>query len=127
MAYVYRHVRLDKNEPFYIGISTDSDYKRANSTLYRNNHWKGIVSKTEYRVDILFDDIDVDFAKEKEIEFISIYGRSDLGLGTLCNLTDGGEGAFGYVPTEEARRKMSEARKGKKIHSEETRLNTSRS
>ena len=22
MAYVYRHIRLDKNEPFYIGVGT---------------------------------------------------------------------------------------------------------
>jgi len=127
MAYVYRHVRLDKNEPFYIGISSDSDYKRANSKLYRNNHWEGIVNNTEYRVDILFDEIDLEEAKKKEIEFISIYGRSDLGRGTLCNLTDGGEGAFGCIPTKEARRKMSETRKGRKMHSEETRLKISKS
>jgi hypothetical protein len=30
----------------------------------------------------------------------------------LYNLTDGGEGVSGYVPSEEARRKMSEARRG---------------
>ena len=31
MAYVYRHIRLDKNEPFYIGIGSDKTYKRANA------------------------------------------------------------------------------------------------
>lgn len=33
MAYVYRHIRLDKNQPFYIGIGSDTDgrYHRANS------------------------------------------------------------------------------------------------
>ena len=32
MAYIYRHIRLDKNEPFYIGIGSDVEgkYKRAN-------------------------------------------------------------------------------------------------
>jgi hypothetical protein len=30
MAYVYRHIRLDKNEPFYIGIGSDSSFARAN-------------------------------------------------------------------------------------------------
>jgi hypothetical protein len=29
MAYVYRHIRLDKNEPFYIGVGSDSNYSRA--------------------------------------------------------------------------------------------------
>lgn len=28
MAYLYRHIRLDKNEPFYIGIGSDSNYNR---------------------------------------------------------------------------------------------------
>lgn len=27
MAYVYRHIRLDKNEPFYIGIGKDEGGK----------------------------------------------------------------------------------------------------
>ena len=43
MAYVYRHVRVDKNQPFYIGIGTDNNYKRArNLTGERAN-------KTDFR------------------------------------------------------------------------------
>lgn len=113
MAYVYRHVRLDKNEPFYIGIGKD-EY-RANSDRNRNIHWKNIVSKTEYRVDILFDDLDYEEAKEKEREFISLYGRSDLEKGTLCNMTDGGEGCLGLKHSEEARKKMGAPNIGKVI------------
>jgi hypothetical protein len=30
MVYLYRHIRLDKNEPFYIGIGSDKQYKRSN-------------------------------------------------------------------------------------------------
>jgi hypothetical protein len=29
MAYLYRHIRHDKNEPFYIGIGSDNNYKRS--------------------------------------------------------------------------------------------------
>ena len=29
MAYLYRHIRLDTNEIFYIGIGSDINYKRA--------------------------------------------------------------------------------------------------
>jgi hypothetical protein len=30
MAYIYRHIRIDTNMPFYIGISnTNDEYKRA--------------------------------------------------------------------------------------------------
>ena len=114
MAYVYRHIRLDKNEPFYIGIGNDDIYQRANSKTHRNNHWKSITSITDYRVEILFDGITYEFAKEKEIEFIQIHKRKEDG-GTLCNITLGGDGCLGLVHTEESKKKMGEPNKGKSI------------
>ena len=36
-------------------------------------------------------------AFELEIKLIAKYGRRDLKTGTLCNLTDGGEGAAGSL------------------------------
>ena len=42
-----------------------------------------------------------------EAFLISYYGREDLGLGCLLNLTDGGEGMSGHKATAETRRKMS--------------------
>lgn len=112
MACLYRHIRTDLNIPFYIGIG--KNIKRAYSKTHRNNHWLSIVNKTDYEVDILFDDIDYDFAKEKEREFIALYKRKEDG-GTLCNITKGGDGVLGLVHTEEARRKMGEPNKGKII------------
>ena len=114
MAYLYRHIRLDKNEPFYIGIGSDDKYQRANSKTHRNNYWLSVVSKTDYRVEILIDDISYEYAKEKEIEFIDIYKRKEDN-GTLCNITKGGDGVLGLKHTEEARRKMGEPNKGKVI------------
>lgn len=122
MAYVYRHIRLDKDVPFYIGIGTDKKYTRANSDRNRNKHWRNIVSGTEYEVEILFNDIDLEFAKEKEKEFIALYGRSDINKGSLCNLTDGGEGCLGLVHTEEARLKMGIPNKGKAISEEHRKI-----
>jgi hypothetical protein len=115
MAYVYRHIRLDKNEPFYIGISRKDDhlYKRAHKGTNRNEHWHRIVSKTDYRVEILFDEIDFDSAKQKEIEFIKLYGRSNLNYGTLCNMTDGGEGTVNRINTDKHNLAISKANKGK--------------
>lgn len=128
MAYVYRHIRLDKNEPFYIGIGSDKEYKRANTNTRRNKHWINI-SKFGYEVDILFDGLTWDEACVKEKEFISLYGRKDKNKGSLCNLTDGGDGCLGRIVTfsEESKRKMSEARKGKKpyIITDEIRKNLS--
>ena len=84
---VYRHIRLDKNEVFYIGIGNE---KRPYTKKSRNKYWHNIVNKTEYRVDILFDDLSWEEACEKETEFIKLYGRKDLGKGTLVNMSDGG-------------------------------------
>lgn len=113
--YIYRHIRLDKNEPFYIGIGTRrkigfnrSLYDRAYSKKGRSTFWSSILRKTDYRVEIMIDDMSKEEAIEKEKEFISLYGRSNIGKGILCNLTDGGEGVFGYVPTMEKRIKHGE-------------------
>ena len=112
MAYLYRHIRLDKNVPFYIGIGKDP--YRATSKSNRSTRWKNIVAKTDYRVDILFDDIDYEYAKQKEIEFISLYKRKEDG-GTLCNITIGGDGFCGAKHSADAREKMGAPNRGKVI------------
>lgn len=112
MAYVYRHIRLDKNEPFYIGIGSDKKYKRAHSTKDRNKYWNNIVKKSLYKVEIIFDNLTWEDACKKEIEFIELYGRKDLGLGTLCNLTNGGEGAKGIIYSDIRKKEISQRLSG---------------
>jgi hypothetical protein len=151
--YLYRHIRLDKNEPFYIGIGTKqnrqhssfkSEYRRAFETNRKESSiWKNIVSKTEYEVEILFESDDYELIKQKEIEFIKLYGRIDKKTGTLANMTDGGDGIIGYVPSKEHIEKIKkrmigrvqseseiqkriESRKGY-VHSEETKKKMSNS
>ena len=111
MAYLYRHIRKDKNEVFYVGIGAKNNYERAFSKN-RNHFWKKITNITEYEVEIMIEDDNLEFIIEKEKEFISIYGRKDLKKGTLCNLTDGGEGIVNC--SKESRLKISEARKNHK-------------
>jgi hypothetical protein len=115
MAYLYRHIRLDKNEPFYIGISASDNLKRAYDVkpLRRNRIFNGIVAKTECEVEILFDDLTWEQACEKEKEFIILYGRKDLKTGTLANMSGGGEGSFGVIITEEQRKVRSANNKGR--------------
>jgi NUMOD3 motif len=54
-------------------------------------------------------------AFEEEKRLIAQYGRKDLGTGILINLTDGGEGPSGSIPSPETRKKMSDIRKGRKL------------
>jgi len=115
MAVLYRHIRLDKNVPFYIGIGKTE--ARAYSKQGRSSYWKSIVAKTGYEVEVLFDGLTWEEACKKEAEFIKLYGRSDLNEGTLCNLTDGGEGSLN--PSPEIKKIMSLTHKNKVV-SEET-------
>lgn len=122
MAYVYRHIRLDKNVPFYIGIGSDDkgEYKRAhdNGLRSRNKYWNNIVAKTDYDIEIILDDLTWEDACRKEVEFIALYKRHKDG-GTLANLTLGGEGQVGMTPWNfgaitplETRKKQSIKRMG---------------
>lgn len=117
MYYLYRHIRLDKNEPFYIGVGkryakNQQPYKRAFLKTGRNNEWGKVISETNYEVEILYETDSEDDIFKKEIEFIKIHGRVDLGNGTLVNLTAGGQGLFN--PSESTRKKVSTAMMGNK-------------
>ena len=118
MAYVYRHIRLDKNEPFYIGIGSAKNFARAYAKNNRNIHWQRIVAKTDYEVEILFDNLSNEDARTKEIEFIRLYGRDDLKTGSLVNLTDGGDGTLNKVLSPELIEKIRNSNKGKKYSEE---------
>jgi len=122
MAIVYEHLRNDTNEVFYVGISKTT--RRAFDRNGRNPHWYNIVNKVGYSVNIIHKDIDYKEAKNIEILLIEKYGRNNLGLGNLVNMTDGGEGCLGVIVSEDTRQKMSKARKGKPL-SEETRVKMS--
>ena len=111
MAYVYRHIRLDINQPFYIGIGENG---RAYSSRDRNVNWHNIVNVTDYEVEILMDGLTREEAFKKEREFIKLYGRKDNGTGILCNKTNGGNGQSGWKISEETRKKMGKSQLGNK-------------
>jgi hypothetical protein len=94
MAYLYRHIRLDKNEVFYIGIGKEDDekYRRAYDKNRRSILWKNIVKNCPYEVQIILDNLTWKQACEKELEFINLYGKISDKTGTLANITSGGEG-----------------------------------
>lgn len=111
--YVYRHIRLDTNTPFYVGKGKG---KRAYSKQ-RNNYWHRIVNKHGYIVEIFEENLTEDQAFEKEIESIKLYKSQGY---CETNFTGGGEGPSGAIRSEETCKKISKANKGKKL-SEETR------
>lgn len=100
MWYVYEHIRLDTNQPFYIGIGNHRKgtffktiYFRAfqESKGKRTNFWRNIKNKTEIKINILYDNLTQQEAENKEIELINLYGRRALDPnGLLVNFSEGG-------------------------------------
>lgn len=117
--YIYRHIRLDTNEVFYIGKGNNVNpkkglYERMNISKKRNKIWQSIVLKNNgvYESQILFECETEEECNAKEIEFIELYGRKDLNKGTLANLTSGGDGSLGIITKQETRDKLSLKFKG---------------
>jgi hypothetical protein len=113
MAVVYQHRRLDTNEIFYIGIG--KTIARSKSKKSRNRYWHHIVEKHGYDIEILHSNITWDEACEFEMSYIKQYGRQDLGTGILVNMTDGGDGSFNVIISEESRKKISNTHKDKPL------------
>lgn len=120
--YLYQHVREDKNEIFYIGIGTKRPdkstfyltYERAHSKA-RNNLWKKIVAKTNYKVEVALESKHLDFIREVEVAFIKLYGRIKYNNGILSNLAEGGEYNNGTLLSQEEVESRIKARHGDKF------------
>ena len=106
---LYFHINPLKNHIFYVGIGEEA---RAKAKFSRNKFWYRTVKKYGYIIDISHKNLSWEEACRLEKLYIKKIGRRDLGLGTLVNLTDGGEGRINIVVSEETRKKMSKAKKG---------------
>jgi hypothetical protein len=108
--YVYGNY-IFEYEPFYVGKGKNG---RSHVHLFEskqkyngNKHFSRKIKKIhkECCIDPIIikvkDTLTEDMAFEIEKEMIFVIGRSDKKLGTLCNLTDGGQGSSGYKFTSE--------------------------
>ena len=132
--YVYEWIRLDTNEPFYVGKGKGNRCYKL--TREKNNHFNNIVNKIPVAVNILHDNLDEQTAFGLEVWYIREY-RDIIGYESMCNMNDGGEGCalrgenspmygrcgedspfYGKHHTEEARKKISEVSKGHTLSEE---------
>lgn len=130
--YVYEHWRLDRDECFYVGKGKG---RRAYMMRDRNSHHRAIMGKLSregsgMEVRMVATGLTEDEAFALEVERIAFWRKSGA---DLANHTNGGDGVSGLKMSDEAKSKMSAAKKGLpgratmlgKKHSDETKAKMS--
>jgi hypothetical protein len=98
--YIYVYLRED-GSPYYVGKGKGNRAWSKNRRIPRPTDSSRIV--------IVKETLTETEAFSEEMRLITFYGRKDNGTGILRNLTDGGEGTSGYIPSTEHRAKQSAA------------------
>lgn len=109
--YVYAWQYPD-GRTFYVGKGHGR--RDRDEATGRNRFFRAIVAKIrrqdgEPRIVRWHDRLTEDDAHRLEMAYIKLFGRRDLWTGTLCNLTNGGEGEGGRVLSAEHRAKIGAA------------------
>lgn len=92
------HIRESDGVIFYMGIGCRD---RAFDISSRSEWWKSTYNLYGREVVILQENLTWEQACNLERKMITFYGRRDKGLGSLVNMTDGGEGTPGVIRSEE--------------------------
>ncbi|HLO11533.1 MAG TPA: NUMOD3 domain-containing DNA-binding protein [Pseudoneobacillus sp.] len=108
--YVYEYIRLDTNEPFYIGKGSGDRWRIRNRGKC---HFTNICNKVPVAVIILHDNLDEKTAFEYECWYI--WQLRDIQGYSLINGTDGGEGLAGYKHNVKTKSKIGNSLKLKCI------------
>lgn len=110
--YVYVMYRPD-GRPCYVGKGRG--YRYCNMQRLYNPHLQRIIDASGGRIESRkwTTGLSETDAHTLEMRLIRIMGRGKMGL--LANLTDGGDGQSGFIPSPETRKKRSIAMTGKKF------------
>jgi hypothetical protein len=108
MFYVYQHLRLDNNIPFYIGKGCKD---RAFRTKRNNKGWNNIVNKVGFKAEIIKYFENEDQAIKYEHELIDNYRLQGI---ELVNQTLYSPGGTKWSYTDEVKIKQSKGQMGTK-------------
>lgn len=104
--YVYVHRKQTDGSIFYVGKGSG---KRAYEIASRSEYWHRVFRKHGRDVQIVASGLGEQCAFSIERAMIAY-----IGAGRLCNMTLGGEGTSGRVPSLSQRQKCSKSNKGKR-------------
>lgn len=107
--YVYIYYDPRDGSPIYVGMGKGGRAfvhwkKKANNQFFQNVLDKIRSLGCSPRIEFAAIDLTKDEANALEFELVALYGRRDLGKGTLTNLTDGGDGAKGLKLSDSQRK-----------------------
>lgn len=115
-VYIYKDPRPTKNQQVvYVGKGTgDRAWYHWKKRVRGNKGFGAFLAllrqeKLEPIIEIAREGLEEAEAFYEEMKLIEVYGRRDIGTGTLFNLTDGGEGLAGVIRTDEWRKNISNA------------------
>jgi len=115
--YTYAYLRED-GTPYYIGKGCGYRISRLDGRPCGG-------PKDKSKIIFLKNNLTEEQAFEHEKYMISVFGRKDLKTGILHNRTDGGDGASGFIHSQDAKEKIRKSKMGEnnpfynKTHTEE--------
>lgn len=111
------------NNGIYVGKSIKYKQRKyrhfynLRNNRHENQHLQHSFNKygeKNFEIKVLCECEDIDELNKKEIYYIDKYQKEDI----CYNMKSGGDGSYGYKHSEEAKKRISKAHKGKPIHPE---------
>lgn len=111
---VYRHINLINGKQ-YIGITSQEPERRwgSNGCKYQKSYFRNAIDK--YGWDNFYHEIIFSGLSEKDAKYLEklLIQAFNTKKPNGYNMTDGGDGTLGYIPTEETLLKMSASSKSR--------------
>ena len=117
--YVYVYIDTERDIPMYVGKGKNarcSVHLRNASNLKLRNRISALKANGLKPEIVVYSQPDEETALREEVALIAKYGRRDLDTGTLYNMTDGGEGKSGWIPSAQTRARISKSNSNPPLH-----------
>ena len=119
--YIYTLVKPD-GTVFYVGKGKGSRMHEHRNAVEKRQHYnphlQNVILKLWRNGQDFVERIVVKNLKESEAFLLEKLYIATIGLENLCNMTEGGEGMSGHIPSPETRRKRSESLVGHSVSGE---------